>query len=128
LPNQSARAQKLSNGRREVKGRNPINGEQVEQMMRELGRTVWRAMSASEEVTSAIKRLEEKGFTLNLMLDCKHAGAPLAQLEIEASGVPALEPGKVNAQFRLESQDVNWLRSLGIDATRPGRRQRRREP
>jgi hypothetical protein len=56
-----------------------------------------------------------------LVLDCPDEdNRPAAQIEITTRRPTEREPA-----FLLDGSDVTFLKSLGIDATRPGRRRRR---
>ena len=106
-------------------------------MLRELGRSLAQAISASDDIHQAVRRFHRRGFTLQLRLDCHHedeergAGIQLSSASSLASGgesedcdppagaLPATVP-----EFRLEGDDVAFLRCLGIDPTRPAPRRR----
>ena len=95
--------------------------DQIEQMLEELGKAVVRAMSESDDVAAQVKKIHNEGFSLYLVLDCKQDRERGAELEI----IPkATKRRPLEASFRLGGEDVALLKSLGIDATRPGKRRR----
>ncbi len=73
-----------------------------------------RALADSSEVNLALRRIRQEGYTLRLVLDRGEEGA---QIELAAQLPP--EPS-----FLLDGRDVAFLKSVGIDATRPARRRR----
>ncbi|MEM8959893.1 MAG: hypothetical protein AAGD38_00305 [Acidobacteriota bacterium] len=97
---------------------------QVRRMLNDLGRALVDAISASPPVSDAVRRMRDEGYRLQLILDCKEENGDDshgAQLELTARrpASPSREPA-----FRLDNQDVSFLRALGIDPTRPARRRR----
>lgn len=112
--------------------------DQVKQLLDDLGRALAEAIAASPDVTAAASRIRCQGFSLNLMLNCSHEapedGIPfdsLARKPRTASELPDLAPVTADRapttkpSFRLNTADVAFLRSVGIDGTRPARRRRR---
>ena len=111
----------------------------IQQMIKDLGRAVAQAISASDHVNEVVRKIRHEGFSLSMTLNCEHEGRPEAKLELtprkasandaeatpsqadDKSPSPALGPQPV---FRLDSSDVTLLKSLGIDPTRSGPRRR----
>lgn len=77
-----------------------------------------RALSESSEVDRTIQRAREEGWSLYLIVDRKTRGSLPETYEVTA----ASEGGE--ALFRVDSEDVSFLRSIGIDPTRTLRRRR----
>ena len=112
--------------------------------LEDLGRAVTLAMSHSSEIAEAVERLRREGFSLYLVLDPNPLGPARNRFELRLtpdggnaipsdrrpSSVPAtaalrpVEHRPRRPEFRLDADDVHLLRSMGIDATRPGRRRR----
>ena len=108
--------------------------------LEDLGRAVHLAMRHSSELASAVERLRREGFSLYLVLEPSPAGqaghrfeirpaTPVSDREAPATPAPtitALQPVSPprRPEFRLDADDVQLLHSMGIDATRPGRRRR----
>lgn len=97
-------------------------------MLRDLSRALYEAISDSSEVGESLRRIRREGYTLHLLLDCKREDSDgSATSESPASeptiGVPVgtADPEPV---FRINGQDLVFLRSLGIDPTRRRRRRR----
>ena len=85
----------------------------MQSLLREVSRALLDAISESATLNGSLRRLHEEGYTLHLLLDCKRSG------EEEA---PATPP--VDAEFRIDANDLAFLRSVGIDPTRRRRRPR----
>jgi hypothetical protein len=92
--------------------------ENLRQMLRDLGRALSHAISESPEVGETLRRIESEGYSLHLVLDCKRDGessiaAPAPSPRPRAGGEPV---------FRINGDDLFFLRSCGIDPTRRRRR------
>lgn len=90
--------------------------ERRHSLLRDLERALFDALSESAEVHRTLERMHDAGFTLLLQLDCRKEGE--AEGSCDASR-PAAEPS-----FRINSDDLMMLRSLGIDPTRKSRSRR----
>ena len=103
-------------------------------MLEQLSRSLFDAISESEDVHDHLKRLREEGYSLNLLLDCQpqseddeddeSSDGPGVEDE-EESKVPtgvaptkALQRKDVPPVFRIDGKDLAFLRDLGIDPTR----------
>lgn len=101
------------------------NDRDIRQMIKDLGRAVAQAISTSDDVNEVVRRIRHHGFSLSLVLNCEEEGGEEAKLELTPRrSTPRPGGSSSEAGFRLDSTDVSWLRSLGIDATRPARRRR----
>lgn len=78
-------------------------------LLRDLERALLDAIAESPEVHRTLSRLDREGFTLQVMLDCQP----------KESTEPLPDP-----VFRIDSSDLSFLRSVGIDPTRRTRRRR----
>jgi hypothetical protein len=109
-------------------------------------RALSEAISDSNEAARRLYELRREGFDLYLLLDGSGRELPGRTLEDELRGgesvrrdqalqrlpraLPVRAPRASGAerghdpQFRITSDDVSWLRSLGIDPTRKTRRRR----
>lgn len=87
-------------------------------MLQELGRALVDAVASSPEVSQAVRRIREQDFSIYLVLEPKHPQEKGAQIELTTRSKPApREPS-----FVLGGEDVTFLKSVGIDPTRHGRR------
>jgi len=82
-------------------------------LLRDLERALLDAIAESPEVHRRLWKLQREGYTLQLSLDC-------AREDDSAAAAPrAPEPG-----FRIDAEDLAFLRSIGIDPTRKRRTRR----
>jgi hypothetical protein len=94
--------------------------EKMQRKLRELGRAVFDAISESAEVSEALDLIRAEGYSLSMQLNCKKE--PAEESVAPAPAVPAL-PARP-PEFRIDGQDLTFLRSIGIDPTRRMRRRR----
>ena len=96
--------------------------DELRSMLKDLGRSLSRAISSSDNVHEAVQRFRDEGYRLHLVLDCQHEDEDRkAQIQLSAARP---SPSPEEPTFRVDGDDVAFLRSIGIDATRPGRRRR----
>ena len=88
----------------------------LKKMMRELGHALVEAIAASPDASETVRKIRHQGFSLCLVLDRKE-GESSTRIELTSGQTLPVRPG-----FRLNQGDVSFLESVGIDATRPGRR------
>lgn len=84
--------------------------------MRHLGRRLAQAMNASPEVKEEVQRIQLEGFSLSLVLGSQREERMTLKLEVQPPE-PLPDPA-----FRLDGDDVTFLKSMRIDPTRPARR------
>jgi hypothetical protein len=92
--------------------------DRMKQLVEDLRGAVSQALVDSLDVDQALRRVREQGWSLYLVVDRKRQGEALEAHEISA------EPTRVEAAFRIDSNDLGFLRSIGIDPTRRTRRRR----
>jgi hypothetical protein len=86
-------------------------------LLRDLERALLEALSESADVHRTLERMHSEGYTLQLYLDCRPEG--------EAASSPPVERRSAGEPvFRINSEDLTMLRSLGIDPTRKSRARR----
>lgn len=96
--------------------------ENLQRRLRDLGRAVFEAISESPDVNQALSQIRAHGYTLSMQLNCKkesEAGESESSSDLQPKALPAAEP-----VFRIDGQDLTFLRSIGIDPTRRMRRRR----
>ena len=96
--------------------------EKIRRMLNDFGRVLIQAIHGSSEVNGAARKISREGYSLYLVLDGKEEDA--ARLELTSRAEPARREPSRRPRFRLNSDDVELLRSLGIDPTRSVRRRR----
>ena len=82
-------------------------------LLRDLERALLDAIAESPEVHRRLWKLQRAGYTLQLSLDCARED------EVAAAETPGPEPG-----FRIDAEDLAFLRAIGIDPTRTRRSRR----
>ncbi len=97
-----------------MKKQDPI----LEEMLRDLGRALSEAILVSPDATRTLRRIRQEGYRLRLVLDC---------LEEGNLPEPLIEPPRPSEpSFQINTTDLSFLRSIGIDPTRRLRRRRKR--
>ena len=102
-----------------------ILDESIKSLLNDLGEALLEAVSGSPDVSGHLERLQESGYTLYLTVDCKHdsarGGNGAERVSLKTSPPPRGEP-----VFKINTGDLSFLRSIGIDPTRKSRRRRAR--
>jgi len=93
--------------------------ERMKQLVEELRGAVSQALGDSLEVDQALRSIRQEGWSLYLVVDRKRGEETLEAYEIATDA-----PVKGEAVFRIDTTDLNFLRSIGIDPTRRTRRRR----
>lgn len=84
-------------------------------------RALLDALAESPDVHRSIWRLQKAGFTLRLSIECHESNGESAAAEApEAAPAPGPHP----IAFRIDADDLGFLRSIGIDPTRRPRPRR----
>jgi hypothetical protein len=93
--------------------------DRMRRLVEELRGAVSEALADSSEVDHALRHIREQGWSLYLVVDRKREGEAMEAYEISGEGASGVE-----AAFRIDSSDLSFLRSIGIDPTRRARRRR----
>ena len=102
-------------------------------LLLELSELLREAIADSAPAIEKVDQIQEEGYSVHLLLDCKPADeddaidvVTEATLELErAPAVPTERPiDPAKATFRINADDLRFLRSVGIDPTRRARRRR----
>jgi hypothetical protein len=95
--------------------------DRIRKMLKELGDAINESISASAEVNEHIQRIRDEGYNLYVVLDATIGLDRDAEEQDEdpAAG-SAIAPGKrkKDIQFRIDVNDLSFLKSVGIDPTR----------
>jgi len=101
----------------------------MHRMLRDFGRALSEAISESSEASEKLREIRDRGYSLYLLLDGARserlaaAAAPPDALERPAVRAPR-RPRPAEPQFRINGEDLSFLRSVGIDPTRRHRGRR----
>lgn len=107
--------------------------DRLKQLLKELGAAINESISASEEVNQQIQRIKDEGYNLYVFLDATiglnregdtDTSETTERHEVGAAMVRRELPKEV--QFRIDMNDLNFLRTLGIDPTRKVKRPKHR--
>lgn len=118
--------------------------DSLQGMLERLGRAVSRAMADSEAAAEVVDRVRREGLSIYLVLESTEnedgsrgiqlvpsrgstAGSPAAEVQAHRLERPrkrqrSRAPGR--ASYRLNQEDVDLLKSMGIDPSRTGRSKR----
>ena len=78
-----------------------------------------RALSDSSEAGRAVREIKREGWSLYLVVDQQEDEGSGAALELTAREAERQPPA-----FKIDGQDLTFLRSIGIDPTRSLRKRR----
>lgn len=96
--------------------------EKIRLMLGAFGRALAEAINGATEIGGAAREIRREGYCLHLVLGC--LPDPLGRGVVEDDRrLPAKRPA-----FCLDSEDVAFLKSIGIDPTRSVRRRRKGGP
>lgn len=82
-----------------------------------------QAFSESSKVKALLRRIQEEGWTLYLVVDRRKKDEEPVAFELASSSQENQEHGD-EPTFRIDGRDLSLLKSLGIDPTRKLRRRR----
>ncbi len=105
--------------------------EKVKAHLKELGNALNEAVSASAKVHEILARLREADYDAYLVLDATVAlerrgrRATAALPSIRRGGLPHRRDDREGTPFQINVKDLGFLKSVGIDPTRPVRARRR---
>lgn len=93
-----------------------MSNDKLQQMLSEFRRALYDAISDSTDVHRTWRQLRDEGYALYLLVDCKRQEGQ-EPVERGKLPLPAQEP-----VFQINGPDLSFLKSIGIDPTRRGRR------
>ncbi len=100
--------------------------DHVRRLLQEISEDLCKAIGESDEVSDKLNELRDAGYSLNLMLDCRLADDSGEDEvtdgdQVRSGLMPTASESQPTADFRINANDLAFLRSVGIDPTRPGR-------
>lgn len=98
-------------------------------MLQELGEALVEAIADSSEINDSLRELQRAGYSLYLVVDCKRGASKRRRSETQSKADAAATPGEAgngrpDPVFRIDGNDLLFLRSIGIDPTRKSRAKR----
>ena len=91
-------------------------------LLRTLERALYDAIAESADLHRALYEMQREGLQVRLSIACEPDAAPPSS---PPAAPPRPEPARTAPTFRIDCDDLRFLRSIGIDPTR-ARRSRRR--
>lgn len=92
--------------------------QRVQRLLEQFGESLLGAIAESPAVHRSLARLRRQGITVQLVVDwLPEPDGPAASRPAAANRPPAPPP-----EFRIDAEDLAFLRSVGIDPTRRRRR------
>lgn len=88
--------------------------EHLERLLKELGEAINESISSSADVNRRIQRIKDQGYDLYVLLDATIG----LNRENGENASTAQHPKRETIQFRIDVNDLSFLRSVGIDPTR----------
>lgn len=107
--------------------------ETIKQLLKELGDAINESISSSEDVNDRIQRIKDEGYNLYVVLDATIGLDRQDGSEENEGGTSGEDPGQAlmrtqsDVTFRININDLAFLRSVGIDPTRKVRSVKRIE-
>lgn len=104
--------------------------DKIKQLLQDLGTAINESISGSEDVNRHIQRIRDEGYDLYVVLDATIGLNKQDEDEGAATEETAVVPAKParEVQFRINVNDLQFLRAVGIDPTRKVKSARRVEP
>ena len=96
-------------------------------MLQGLGEALIDAISDSSDINDSLRELQKAGYSLYLVVDCRRGASKRRRSESSRSSTAAAEVSTARAAdptFRIDGNDLHFLRSIGIDPTRKSRARR----
>ncbi|NHZ73856.1 MAG: hypothetical protein GWP16_05245 [Nitrospirae bacterium] len=91
----------------------------LRRLLQDLKGAISKTLAESPDVERSMERIREEGWSVYLVVDRKREDETPEGVELTADRGAARE-----VLFRIDRQDLEFLRSLGIDPTRRLRRRR----
>lgn len=92
----------------------------LHQMLREFSRALAGAISDSPALERSLERIRSGGYSLQLTVNSSRLASTSGSAGVAAPG----PDGSSEPSFRIDAQDLSFLRSIGIDPTRRLRRRK----
>ena len=81
--------------------------QQLKQLMKELGEAINESLAESEQIAEVVSRIKDGGYDIFLVLE--------ATIGVSKPGEKSSEkPAALTAEFKVNDQDVKFLKSLRI--------------
>lgn len=91
--------------------------QHLEKLLKELGEAINESISGSADVNRRIQRIKDHGYNLYVLLDAT-IGLNREGEADDAATSSSSPRRRETIQFRIDVNDLSFLRSVGIDPTR----------
>lgn len=91
----------------------------LRRLLQDLRGAITDALADSTDVTRSMDQIRDEGWSVYLVIDRKIEDETPEGIELTAE-----KTNEVNPTFKINSSDLSFLRSVGIDPTRRVRRRR----
>lgn len=98
---------------------NPSVDAKLRQLLQDLKGAISKTLTDSPNVERSMDRIRDEGWSVYLVVDRKREDETPEGIELTAERTSTRE-----VVFRIDRQDLEFLRSIGIDPTRRLRRRR----
>lgn len=88
--------------------------DKLRRLVRELEKSLERAISSSPQVEECLARIKAEGFDVSLLLEATLAFAPRGELDLAAVDRLAALSEETSSSFKMSPLDKKFLRSLKI--------------
>jgi hypothetical protein len=88
-------------------------------LLKDLRGAITEALADSTDVTRSMDEIRDEGWSVYLVIDRKREDETPEGIELTAEESDGVDP-----TFRINSSDLSFLKSVGIDPTRKVRRRR----
>lgn len=99
----------------------PVLDDKIRRMLKELGEAINESISGSADVNDHIQRIRDEGYNLFVVLDATigldREGDEESATDSDGNAIAPVKRKK-DVQFRIDVNDLSFLKSLGIDPTR----------
>jgi len=93
--------------------------QRLQQLLRKLGNAIHRSVGGSDHVRTCLAELHDEGWHAVMLVEASVACRDDGSIELEQGTLRLhVDADRVIAEYRLDSQDVRVLSSLGIAAGR----------
>ena len=103
----------------ESPGRRPKLDARLRRLLQDLRGAITEALADSSDVTRSMDQIRDEGWSVYLVIDRKREDETPEGIELTAETADEVDP-----TFRINSTDLSFLKSVGIDPTRKIRRRR----
>jgi len=98
--------------------------DELNRLLKELRTSLSKAVCDSPDVLAAVRKMHESGYMLHVVVDRR--GDSTEEESLQLTVASPNEPRRGEPVFRIDGEDLGFLRSIGIDPTRRSRRRRGR--